>query len=48
MDYFLTKKNLLGRMLIVTRISEYDDKLKQMIKRRNLSDKSIQHYDLVN
>lgn len=35
-------------MLIVTRISEYDDKLKQMIKRRNLSDKSIQHYDLVN
>ena len=34
-------------MLIVTRISEYDDKLKQMIKRRNLSDKSIQHYNLV-
>lgn len=31
----------------MVKISEYDDKLMQMIKRRNLSDKSIQNYNLV-
>ncbi|MCL2115069.1 MAG: hypothetical protein FWH29_02485 [Methanobrevibacter sp.] len=31
----------------MVKISEYDDKLMQMIKRRNLSDKSIQRYNLV-